>query len=113
MALRRELHRRGLRYRVDRAVLPHGRRRHDIVFVGSRLVIEVRGCFWHRCPLHGSSPKANSAWWEEKLQRNLSRDKETEALLARSGWQLLVIWEHDDPFDAADRVVAALSRAPS
>jgi DNA mismatch endonuclease, patch repair protein len=115
LALRRELYRRGLRYRVDHAVLSQGRRRHDIVFVGARLVVEVRGCFWHCCPLHASSPKANSLWWNKKLARNVVRDQETEVLLGREGWQMLVVWEHEDMIGAADRVqavVAALSRKP-
>jgi DNA mismatch endonuclease, patch repair protein len=111
LALRRELYRRGLRYRVDRAVLSQGRRRHDIVFVGARLVVEVRGCFWHCCPLHASSPKANGSWWSEKLARNVVRDQETEGLLNRADWRLLVVWEHEDIIEAADRVQAAVSSA--
>lgn len=109
LALRRELYRRGLRYRVDYAVLTQGRRRHDIVFLGARLVVEVRGCFWHCCPLHASSPKANSSWWSEKLARNVARDQETGPLLDREGWRMLVVWEHEDIIEAADRVEAALS----
>jgi DNA mismatch endonuclease, patch repair protein len=112
LALRRELHRRGLRYRVDHTVLAQGRRRHDIVFPGARLVVEVRGCFWHCCELHGSSPKSNSAWWSEKLERNVARDNETEALLARAGWRIIVVWEHEDPMEAADRVEAAAAVRP-
>jgi len=37
MALRRELHRQGLRYRVDVAPLPELRRRADIVFSRARI----------------------------------------------------------------------------
>lgn len=109
LELRRELHRRGLRYRVDYKVLSEGRRRHDIVFPRARLVVEVRGCFWHCCPEHGSAPKANSAWWREKLARNVARDDETRSLLVAAGWRLVVIWEHDDSLSAADRVEGALA----
>jgi DNA mismatch endonuclease, patch repair protein len=109
LALRRELYRRGLRYLVDRPVISRGRRRHDIVFVGARLVVDVRGCFWHCCPLHASKPKANSSWGEEKLARNVERDKETEALLSREGWHVLVVWEHESVIEAADRVQAAVA----
>ncbi|MEY4373820.1 MAG: hypothetical protein RL219_2589 [Actinomycetota bacterium] len=55
LALRRELHRRGLRYRVHMPILD-GRRKHDIVFSGAGVVVEVLGCFWHRCPQHSTSP---------------------------------------------------------
>ena len=109
LALRRELHRRGRRYRIDRPVLAEGRRRHDIVFTRARLVVEVRGCFWHCCPAHGSSPKANSTWWRQKLARNVARDQETERMLEAAGWRLIVVWEHEDPTDAANRIEAALN----
>src|SRR5687768_3524337 len=45
MALRRLLHARGLRYRVDRAVVPGLRARADIVFGPARLVVFVDGCY--------------------------------------------------------------------
>src|SRR5262245_53641325 len=81
LALRRELHRLGLRYRVNRIVLSGSRRRHDVVFPGARVVVEVRGCFWHSCPLHGTRPKANAKWWQQKLEANRRRDLDTEQRL--------------------------------
>jgi DNA mismatch endonuclease (patch repair protein) len=108
LELRRELHRRGLRYRVDHSVLPQSRRRHDIVFTRVRLVVEVRGCYWHACPQHGSTPKANAEWWSEKLATNVRRDADTERALGEAGWKLVVVWEHEPPLDAADRVEAAI-----
>jgi DNA mismatch endonuclease (patch repair protein) len=111
MALRRELHRRGYRYRVQARVLD-GRRRHDMVFASARVVVEVRGCFWHLCPEHGSIPKANGQWWQDKLNATRKRDLDTERQLAEAGWTLVVIWEHDDPIASSDRVEKALERSP-
>lgn len=111
LILRRELHRRGLRYRVDLTVLSGSRRRHDIVFIGARVVVEVRGCYWHACPQHGTKPKANGAWWAEKLAHNVERDLDTERKLIAAGWRVVIVWEHDHPVEAADRVEGAV-RAP-
>lgn len=108
LLLRRELHRRGLRYRVNRQVLPGSRRRHDIVFTRARVVVEVRGCFWHACPEHGTSPKANAEWWATKLNKNVERDRDTERRLADAAWRVTVVWEHEDPLAAADRVESAV-----
>lgn len=105
--LRRELHRRGLRYRVDRPVLDR-RRRHDIVFTRAKVVVEVRGCFWHACPEHATSPKANAEWWRDKLERNVERDRATELALEAAGWHLVVVWEHEQTGAAADRVASAV-----
>ncbi|MEZ5343761.1 MAG: very short patch repair endonuclease [Acidimicrobiales bacterium] len=111
VALRRELHRRGLRYRLHRRVLPDLRRELDIVFGPAKVAVDVRGCFWHACPEHATYPKANADWWARKLKRNVERDRDTEKRLADAGWKLIVVWEHDDPSSAADWVErAATSR---
>ena len=108
LLLRRELHRRGLRYRVHRQVLPGVRRELDIVFGPARVAVEVRGCFWHACPEHATYPKANAEWWNAKLSRNVDRDQDTEARLQAADWELVVVWEHEDPISAADRVDRAV-----
>jgi DNA mismatch endonuclease (patch repair protein) len=104
MELRRLLHRKGYRYRVDRPVLAGSRRRHDLVFPTAKVAVEVRGCFWHACPQHATQPKANSGWWAEKLGANVARDADTAERLSRAGWELVVVWEHEDPAVAAERV---------
>nr|WP_240963326.1 very short patch repair endonuclease [Antrihabitans stalactiti] len=108
VALRRELHRRGLRFFVDRAPLPGLRRRADLVFPRLRVAVYVDGCFWHSCPQHATHPKNNADWWAAKLAANVARDRDTDARLAESGWQVVRVWEHVAPDVAADVVQAAL-----
>lgn len=108
MALRRLLHAAGLRYRVDRAPLPGLRRRADVVFGPARVAVFVDGCFWHGCPDHGTRPRTNEQWWSDKLERNRQRDLDTETRLLAAGWQVLRVWEHEDPAAAAQRVRAAV-----
>jgi DNA mismatch endonuclease, patch repair protein len=108
LALRSELHRRGFRFRVDRAPVPGLRSRADLVFGPSRVAVYVDGCFWHSCPEHGTRPKANADWWERKLERNRDRDRETDRVLGEHGWEVVRVWEHEDPVEAADRVEAAV-----
>jgi DNA mismatch endonuclease (patch repair protein) len=101
MALRRLLHARGLRYRINAGDLPG---RPDIVFTRVRLVVFVDGCFWHRCPRHATEPKHNHDWWQQKLEANVARDLRQTAELEAAGWTVLRIWEHDLGVAAADRV---------
>lgn len=103
-ALRRELFRRGLRYRVQRRALPTVRRKLDIVFPSERVAVEVRGCFWHVCPRHATWPRHNADWWRAKLERNVERDEETARVLTAEGWKLVVVWEHESPVGAAARI---------
>jgi len=110
VALRRELHRRGLRFRLNLRPIPEVRGRADIVFVRKRLAVFVDGCFWHACPAHGTMPKANRAWWARKLGKNRRRDAAATRGLRFAGWAVVRVWEHEEVRVAADRVVRALAR---
>lgn len=104
IALRSELHSRGLRFRVDKAPVQGIRSRADVVFGPDRVAVYVDGCFWHCCPEHGSMPKANAEFWEDKLKRNQERDIETDRFLRERGWEVVRVWEHEEAVEAADRV---------
>ena len=110
VALRSELHRRGLRFRTRTTIRLGDRRwtQPDLVFTRARLAVFVDGCFWHSCPQHASQPRANSGYWEPKLAGNVVRDRDTDRRLAGLGWQVLRAWEHEDPLEVADRVQAAV-----
>ncbi len=110
VALRRELHRRGVRYFVDRAPLPGLRRRADLLFPRRRVAVYVDGCFWHSCPDHATYPKKNAEWWAGKLAGNVARDRDTDTRLATAGWLVVRVWEHEPAEVAADRVQAALAQ---
>jgi DNA mismatch endonuclease (patch repair protein) len=74
------------------------------VFGPARVAVYVDGCFWHRCPQHATSPKANSSWWAEKLDANVRRDRDTDARLGHAGWLVIRVWEHEDMSEAAARI---------
>ena len=110
VALRRRLHARGLRYRVDTTVLPGLRRRADVVFRKERVAVFVDGCFWHGCPEHGTWPKKNAEWWREKIEANVARDRDTDARLEQEGWVVVRVWAHESPEEAADFVEQLVRR---
>jgi DNA mismatch endonuclease (patch repair protein) len=108
LAVRRLLHARGLRYRVDYRPSLNLRGRADIVFTKRRTAIFIDGCFWHSCPIHATSPKANADYWLPKLARNVERDVEATTKLRVEGWTVLRFWEHQPPADIADAIEAAV-----
>jgi DNA mismatch endonuclease (patch repair protein) len=73
------------------------------------VAVFVDGCFWHVCPIHGSQPKANSAYWAPKLAENLQRDNRSTKALQDAGWLVIRLWEHVPPQAAADAVEGALA----
>lgn len=106
LAVRSELHRRGLRYRVDHPVRAPGRRpiRPDVVFTRRRVAVFLDGCFWHGCPTHATWPKSNAGFWRDKIAANRRRDAENATRLTSEGWTVLRFWEHDSPDRIADEV---------
>lgn len=92
LALRKSLHKLGLRYRLHCADLPG---KPDLVLPRYRTVIFVHGCFWHRhagCKI-ATTPKSNTSFWLEKFEKNVARDAQTIAELHSMGWTVLIVWE--------------------
>ncbi|MDE5832512.1 MAG: DNA mismatch endonuclease Vsr [Desulfovibrio sp.] len=90
--VRKWLHSQGYRFRLHRKDLPGTP---DIVMPGRRLAIFVHGCFWHR---HGNCriakiPLTRTEWWQEKLGRNVARDRKVLRELVALGWRAVVVWE--------------------
>jgi len=91
MLIRRGLHARGLRYRLQDRTLPG---RPDLVFPKYRVVILVHGCFWHghSCPLF-CLPATRPEFWATKISSNQHRDKKSHEALQAAGWRILTVWE--------------------
>lgn len=89
--LRSLLHKNGFRFRVNRKDLPG---KPDIVLPKYRAVIFVHGYFWHGhdCP-RGQRPQTNADFWNQKIDRNVIRDKSDVSLLESLGWRVLIVWE--------------------
>lgn len=89
--LRSLLHRNGFRFRVNRRDLPG---KPDIVLPKYKAVIFVHGCFWHGHDCRrGQRPQTNIDFWNQKINKNIDRDKNDISLLEKLGWRVLVVWE--------------------
>jgi DNA mismatch endonuclease (patch repair protein) len=106
LALRRQLHAAGLRFRVHPRQLPGTP---DIALTRARLAVFVDGCFWHGCAAHGVLPKHNRKWWAEKLRANRERDARNDDRLTVIGWLPIHVWEHESAEEAAARIVVLWS----
>ena len=85
--VRKELFRRGYRYRINVCKLPG---KPDIVLPKYKTVIFVNGCFWHGhegCK-HFVLPKSNVEYWETKIRGNQQRDKNAIIMLQQAGWNV-------------------------
>ncbi|MEW2455546.1 very short patch repair endonuclease [Streptomyces albus] len=109
LLLRSLVHAAGLRYRVAAKPLPKMRRTADMVFRPVKVAVFIDGCFWHGCPEHFVMPKTNRPYWEEKIGRNIQRDRDTDNRLAEAGWLVLRFWEHAKPEACAATVIEAVA----
>ena len=105
LAVRRLLHRAGLRYRVGWPVPGQRRRTIDIAFTRLRLAVFIDGCFWHGCPEHLHVPQNNAAWWVRKIGTNRARAADVVAQLDSLGWTAMRFWEHEDPAEVCAQVL--------
>lgn len=107
IAVRRLLHRMGLRFRLHDNSMPG---RPDIVLPRWRTVVFVHGCFWHRHAGCGkaTNPEANRAFWMDKFNQNRARDRRNRRQLRRLGWNVIVVWECET--GRLDRLEARLKR---
>ena len=65
----------------------------DVVLPKYKTVIFVNGCFWHGHQGCFILPKSNVDFWENKIERNINRDRENAISLERMGWRVIVVWE--------------------
>ena len=92
LAVSSYLHRKGYRFRRNVKGIPGSP---DIAIKKYKVAIFVNGCFWHGhegCPMY-SKPKSNTAFWNEKIQRNKERDKRNIEKLKEQDWNVKIIWE--------------------
>lgn len=91
MIIRRGLHARGFRFRLQDRRLPG---RPDLVLKRYQAVIFVHGCFWHGhdCPIF-RLPETRCDYWVGKINSNRNRDIRVMEALLKSGWRVAIVWE--------------------
>lgn len=94
LLLRKELWRRGLRYRKNCKTV-YGKP--DIVFLRKKIAIFIDGEFWHGYNFNEIKKrlKINKTFWIEKIQFNMERDFEITQSLIEQGWAVLRFWDFE------------------
>ena len=89
--VRKFLFSRGFRYRLNHPRLPG---HPDIVMRKYKTVVFVNGCFWHGHDCRfATTPKSNTEFWRNKIEKNKNRDQQTIEKLALMGWNAITVWE--------------------
>jgi DNA mismatch endonuclease (patch repair protein) len=89
--LRKALWHEGIRYRKNFKALPG---KPDIVITKYKIVIFCDGEFWHGKDWKNRKEtlKENKEYWISKIEKNIERDNEIDAMLLQQGWNILHFW---------------------
>ena len=91
LAVRREIHRAGFRYRLHSRKLPG---RPDLVFPRYKLAIFIHGCYWHgHVCKEAKRAKSNLSYWTPKIEGNMARDERVVRAIEHTGWTVRVVRE--------------------
>lgn len=85
----------------------------DIAWPGRKVAVFVDGAFWHGHPSR-HKPGRSGAYWDEKIARNVERDRAVDRALAQQGWAVVRLWDFEVTRtlgEAVQRVRAALEAA--
>ena len=91
LLLRKELWKRGLRYRKNvKNVFGHP----DIAFIGKKVAVFCDSEFWHGYDWDNRKKdiKSRRDFWIPKIERNMQRDIEVTDVLKSDGWIVLRFW---------------------
>ena len=93
LKLRSALWNEGIRYRKNYNKLPG---KPDIAITKYKIAIFCDSSFWHgRNYKEKRKVATNPEYWDEKIIRNLQRDKKVNKQLHALGWTVLRFWDDD------------------
>ena len=91
ITLRKELWRRGIRYRKNASKV-FGKP--DLAFIGKKVAVFCDSEFWHGYDWENKQKeiKSRREFWIPKIERNMARDLEVNDKLKSEGWIVLRFW---------------------
>jgi DNA mismatch endonuclease (patch repair protein) len=66
----------------------------DIAWPRRKVAVFVDGAFWHGHPSR-HRPGRSGSYWDEKIARNVERDRAVDAELEGLGWVVVRVWDFE------------------
>jgi DNA mismatch endonuclease (patch repair protein) len=109
--LRKALWNKGIRYRKNCKDIIG---KPDLCFKKYKVAVFCDSEFWHgKYYLEGKIPKTNREYWENKIKRNIERDKKVNETLLKNGWEVLRFWGKEitkNPDEIAEKIISVLNK---
>lgn len=66
----------------------------DLAWPSLRVALFVDGAFWHGHPSR-HRPGRSGEYWDNKIARNVERDRAVDKSLEGSGWKVIRVWDFE------------------
>lgn len=66
----------------------------DIALPRKKKAVLIHGDFWHGYRFKKWRRRLPKKYWVSKIKRNMERDAKHRRMLAKSGWKVLTVWQH-------------------
>ena len=106
LLLRKELFRRGYRYKIKNNQFG----KPDFIFLNQKVAVFCDGDFWHG-KNYRKEKKNYKKFWKDKIKLNMKRDILVNRNLKKEGWTVLRFWKTDilkNLLECADSLEKAL-----
>lgn len=87
----KELRKRGVHFKINYSKVVG---KPDIAKPKKKKAIFLHSDFWHGWQFPRWRRKLPNGFWREKIRKNRTRDREVLRILRRTGWKVMVVWEH-------------------
>lgn len=67
----------------------------DFVFLERKIAVFIDGDFWHGYNWVQKGKAPPEGYWQEKIRKNMDRDRAVTQQLESEGWIILRFWEHE------------------
>jgi len=67
----------------------------DFVHKKKKVIIFIDGDFWHGYNWKKLGKVPPEEYWQDKIERNIQRDKKYNKMLKKKGYKVIRFWEHD------------------
>ena len=78
----------------------------DVALPDRKIAVFVNGCFIYGCADHRRGTKSQDVWWKKDIDRRIQGRKAELKALKEAGWVVHVVWEHEDPAVACERILS-------
>ena len=85
----------------------------DIAVPSKKRAVFIQGDFWHGYKFSSWKNRIPKEYWRNKIISNIERDRKHLRRLRRTGWRVMIVWEHQikkEPAEFFSRIATFIKK---